>query len=367
MQLLNYIVRRLLYAIPTLLGVLLLTYFLFFGQASPETIARQNLSSKNPTQRQIKGWLRDHGYGEPATADMEKDWFGKILLGAGVKPKEDAPAAPPAPGPDGKPAPEPPTDYNLSLAARLMQLKRSTIDVMFLQFGKSDTTQEEIWERIQRGAPASLIIGGLVFVASVMASMIFAVINAYFRGTYVDAFGTFLCVLLLSISYIVYVISLQFMLGKVLHYGPIAGWDTGTGMLKFLALPMIIGVISSLGGSIRLYRTFLLDEVNQDYVRTARAKGVPEQRVLGVHVLKNALIPVITSTVAAIPSLILGNLILEGFFGIPGLGGYLLDAINSQDFAVVRAMVFLGTVLYIIGLILTDILYAVVDPRVRIE
>jgi peptide/nickel transport system permease protein len=365
MQLLSYVVRRLLYAIPTIIGVLLLTYFLFYGQASPETIARQNLSSRAPTQKQIKGWLKDHGYGEPNVADMEKDWFGKMLLGAGIKPKEDAPAPPP--GPDGKPAPEPPSDYNLSLAAKLMQLKRSTVDVMFLQFGKSDTTQEDIWERIKRGAPASLTIGGLVFVASLIAALIFAIINAYFRGTYVDAWGTFLCVLLLSISYIVYVISLQYFLGKVLHYGPIAGWDTGVGMLKFLVLPMIIGVISGIGAEVRLYRTFLLDEVNQDYVRTARAKGVPEQRVLGVHVLKNALIPVITSTVAAIPSLILGNLILEGFFGIPGIGGYLLDAINSADFAVVRAMVFLGTLLYIVGLILTDILYAVVDPRVRIE
>lgn len=367
----NYIIRRVLYAIPTVIGVLLLTYFLFYGTTSPEVIARQNLSARTPTQKQIKEWLRDHGYGEPTKEDMEKDPFGRFLLGAGIKPKEDAPegeaAAPPTGGKEGQAAEPPPTDYSLSPAARLMQLKRSTVDVMLLNFGKSDTSSEDIWERIVLGAPASLLIGGLIFFASLLVSLMFAVINAYFRGTYVDAFGTFLCVLLMSIVYVVYVISLQFILGKVLHYGPIAGWDTGTGMLKFLGLPVVIGVISGIGGEIRLYRTFLLDEINQDYVRTARAKGVPEPRILREHVLKNALIPIITSTVAAIPGLILGNLIIENFFGIPGLGGYLVDAINSQDFAVVRAMVFLGTLLYIVGLILTDIMYALVDPRVRIE
>jgi peptide/nickel transport system permease protein len=299
---------------------------------------------------------------------MEKDPFGRFLLSVGIKPKEDKPAAPPSgetpAAPEAKPAVG---DFEPSFAARLMEMKRSTIDVLLLNFGKSDTTKEDIWERIKLGIPASFAVGTLIFIASVITSLIFAIINAYFRGTYVDTFGTFLSVLLLSIVYIVYVISLQFILGKVLHYGPIAGFETGPGMLKFLTLPAVIGVISSIGAEIRLYRTFLLDEINQDYVRTARAKGVPESRVLRLHVLKNALIPIITNTVAAIPGLILGSLILENFFGIPGLGSYLVDSINSQDFAVVRAMVFLGTLLYIVGLILTDIMYALVDPRVRIE
>ncbi|GAB4456674.1 MAG: ABC transporter permease [Armatimonadaceae bacterium] len=368
---LNYIIRRVLYAIPTVFGVLVLTYFLFFGTVSREAIARQNLSSRAPTQAQIKEWLQDHGYGEPTMEAMQEDPFGRFLLGIGIKPKEDIaePAeAPPAPA-EGA-ATEEVQNYGTfepSLAARLLELKRSTVDVLLLNFGKSDTTNEDIWERIQKGVPASFAVGSLIFVASLIVSLTFAVINAYFRGTYVDAFGTFLSVLLLSIVYVVYVIGLQFLLGKVLHYGPIAGFQTGPGMIKFLILPVVIGVISSIGAEIRLFRTFLLDEMNQDYVRTARAKGVDEPRVLRLHVLKNALIPVITSTVAAIPGLILGSLILENFFGIPGLGSYLVDAINSQDFAVVRAMVFLGTLLYIVGLILTDILYALVDPRVRIE
>jgi peptide/nickel transport system permease protein len=190
---------------------------------------------------------------------------------------------------------------------------------------------------------------------------------AYFRGTYVDTFGTFLCVLVMSISAVVYVIGLQFLLGKLLRYGPVWGFDTGTGLWKFLVVPVAIGVISGVGAEIRLFRTFFLDETNQDYVRTARAKGVSEAAVLSRHVFKNALIPIITSTVAAIPGLILGSLLIENFFGIPGLGNFTVDAINSQDFAVVRAMVFLGTLLYIVGLVLTDICYALVDPRVRLE
>jgi peptide/nickel transport system permease protein len=171
----------------------------------------------------------------------------------------------------------------------------------------------------------------------------------------------------MSIAYIVYVNVGQYLLGKVLKWGPLTGFEFGLGGLRFAALPVMIGTIAGFGGGARLYRTFLLDEINQDYVRTARAKGVAERTILLRHVLKNALIPLITSTVAAIPGLILGGVVTENFFNIPGLGSALVDAINSQDFAVVRAMVFLGSLLYILGLILTDIAYALADPRVRLE
>jgi peptide/nickel transport system permease protein len=146
----------------------------------------------------------------------------------------------------------------------------------------------------------------------------------------------------------------------------LAGYATGVGGLKFMILPILVAVVSGSGYYVRLYRTFLLDETGQDYVRTARAKGVSESLVLFKHVLKNAMIPVVTTTVASIPSLILGNLVLESFFGIPGLGNYLVGAIGAQDFAVVRAMVYLGTLLYIVGLLITDVLYALLDPRVRL-
>jgi peptide/nickel transport system permease protein len=312
---LRYIVRRLLYAIPTLLGVVLLTFVLFYASASPETIARRNLSAKNPTQAQIKEWEHQHGYDKPLKEQFMANVKGLFLL----------------------------------------------------QFGKSDTSGEDIWQRIRTGAPPSLLIASVAFVAGLIAAICFALTLAYFRGTYIDYWGTFLCVFLLSVVYIVYIIAGQFLLGKVLKYFPIQGYQSGADAWKFILLPTTVGVIAGIGGTVRLYRTFLLDQINQDYVRTARAKGVGERAVLFRHVLKNAALPILTTTVSVIPVLFLGNLLLESFFSIPGLGNYLVDAINNQDFAVVRAMVFLGALLTIIGYILTDVAYALFDPRVRLE
>ena len=171
----------------------------------------------------------------------------------------------------------------------------------------------------------------------------------------------------MSIVYVVYIIAGQFLFGKMLKYFPLAGYRGGFDAFRFALLPTIVGVISGLGSSVRLYRTFLLEEMNQDYIRTARAKGVSEQAILFKHVLKNAAIPILTNVVQIIPALFLGSLLLESFFSIPGLGGWLVDAIQNKDFAVVRAMVYLGTLITIIGYILTDISYALVDPRVRLE
>ena len=135
----------------------------------------------------------------------------------------------------------------------------------------------------------------------------------------------------------------------------------------FLVLPVAVSIASGIGGSTRWYRTLFLEEIGRDYVRTAKAKGLSETRVLFVHVLRNGLIPILTGVVVVIPSLFLGSLLVESFFGIPGLGSYTIDAISAQDFAVVRAMVFLGSVLYLIGLILTDLSYTLVDPRIRLN
>jgi peptide/nickel transport system permease protein len=164
-----------------------------------------------------------------------------------------------------------------------------------------------------------------------------------------------------------YIIGGQYLVGKVWNLVPISGYDGGIHAVKFLVLPVLIGVIGGVGASARWYRTMFLEEIGKDYVRTARAKGLSEQWVLFHHVLQNAMIPILTGVVVMIPLLFLGALVTESFFSIPGLGSYTIDAINSQDFAVVRVMVFLGTVLYIIGLILTDVSYTLVDPRVRFE
>jgi peptide/nickel transport system permease protein len=171
---------------------------------------------------------------------------------------------------------------------------------------------------------------------------------------------------MLSISSMFYIIGGQYLIGKLLHMVPISGFNTEDAW-KFLVLPVIIAVIGGIGANLRFYRTIFLEEINRDYVRSARAKGVSEVRVLFGHVLRNALIPILTGVVTALPLLFLGSLVTESFFGIPGLGSYTIDAINRQDFAIVRSMVFLGSVLYIVGLVLTDISYTIADPRVRLN
>lgn len=156
-------------------------------------------------------------------------------------------------------------------------------------------------------------------------------------------------------------------MGKILRVVPISGFEDGVFGIKFLILPVLIGIVGGIGSSTRWYRAIFLEEINKDYVRTARAKGISEQMVLFKHVLRNAMIPILTGVVVILPLLFMGSLITESFFGIPGLGSYTIDAINRQDFSIVRSMVFLGAVLYIIGLLLTDISYTVVDPRVRLN
>jgi peptide/nickel transport system permease protein len=194
-----------------------------------------------------------------------------------------------------------------------------------------------------------------------------ALLLAFFRATYVDFIGVVLCVAAMSISGLFYIIGGQFLVSKLWNLVPISGYGQGIDTWRFVILPAAIGVVGGIGSSARLYRTIFLEEVNRDYVRTARAKGLTEGRVLFGHVLRNGLIPILTGVVVAIPALFIGSLVLESFFGIPGLGSYTIDAINAQDFAVVRAMVFLGAVLYIVGLILTDISYTIADPRIRLQ
>jgi peptide/nickel transport system permease protein len=214
---------------------------------------------------------------------------------------------------------------------------------------------------------ASLAISVPIFIISVVVSLVMAMLLAYYRGTGLDIGGVVLCVVMMSVSTLFYIIGGQYLLGKLLRLFPISGFDTGVYSIKFLVLPVIIGVIGSIGGGARFYRTVFLEEVGKDYIRTARAKGLGEGRVLFKHALKNAMIPILTNVVVSIPFLFYGSLIMETFFSIPGLGSFTIDAIQSQDFAIVRSMVYLGSLLYIAGLILTDISYTLVDPRVLFE
>jgi len=310
-----YVARRILYSIPILIGVTLFTFLLFFVSVTPQQMARHNLSARNPKPAQIKAWVKQHGYDKPKVVQF--------------------------------------VDYTKSLFT--------------FQFGKSDATGQDISDRLRHGILPSTELGVIMFTASLITNVFFAVYFAYYRGTYVDNWGRLLCVVVMSITTPVFIIAGQYIFGIILKLWPIAGYHIGMTSWKFVFLPALIGVISGFGGSVRLYRTFILEEINQDYVRTARAKGVPEGRTLFLHVLKNAAIPFITSIVLSIPFLITGSLLYESFFGIPGIGNITVEAVQGQDFATIRAVTFFYTILYVIGAIMTDIAYAAADPRIRLE
>ncbi len=322
-----YIIRRLLYAIPILIGVNLLTFALFFFVNSPDDMARVHLGGKRVTPEAIAKWKEDRGYNKPLLYNAS---------GAGTEKLADT------------------IFYKHSLR------------LFALEFGRSDNGRNIGYDIRQRMWP-SLAIALPIFLVGILAHITFAMLLAFFRGSYLDTAGVVLCVIMMSISTLFYVIGGQYLVSMLLRLVPVSGYDIGMDAVKFLMLPVLVGVVSGIGSSTRLYRTFFLEEIGKDYVRTARAKGLSELRVLFRHVLKNAMIPILTGVVVVIPLLFTGSLIMESFFGIPGLGSYTIDAINSQDFAIVRAMVFLGSVLYILGLILTDITYTLVDPRVRLS
>jgi peptide/nickel transport system permease protein len=322
-----YLLRRLLLAIPTLIGVNLLLFTLFFVISSPDDMARAQLGTKRVTPEAIERWKADRGYDAPLfwnSAAEGRERFAQTIF--------------------------------VQKSAR-----------MFLfDFGKSDVGRDINRELRARMWP-SLALAVPVFVTGILVAISAALLFAFFRATWFDFTGMIVCVVLMSISSLFYIIAGQYLVARVWHLVPISGFAPGLDATRFLALPVAVGVIAGLGSNVRWYRAIFLEEIGKDYVRTARAKGLSEPAVLFRHVLKNGMIPILTGTVVLIPSLFLGSLITESFFGIPGLGSFTIEAILMQDFAIVRSMVFLGAVLYIVGLILTDISYTLVDPRVRLQ
>jgi peptide/nickel transport system permease protein len=322
-----YIIRRLLYAIPILIGVNLITFVLFFVVNSPEEMARMHLGEKRVTEEAIQTWKEEHGYARPLLYNPDASGLGRLT--------------------------------------ETIFFEKS-VRLFVFDFGSSDNGRDIGYDISQRMWP-SLAIAVPVLLVGLAFNISYALFIVFFRATYVDIGSVVLLVAMMSISGLFYIIGGQFLLSKLFHLVPISGYDTGVEAWKFLMLPVIVGVIGGIGAGTRWYRTLFLEEISKDYVRTARAKGLSERRVLFRHVLQNALIPILTGVVVVLPLLFMGSLISESFFGIPGLGSYTIDAINSQDFAIVRSMVFLGAVLYIVGLILTDISYTLVDPRVRLQ
>ncbi len=312
---LAYLVRRLLYGFVTVLGVLGLLFVLFFLYAEPIDIARRALGDKAP-QAALEQWVHSHGYDRP----------------------------------------------------RLEQLVDHYRSMLTFDFGRSDADGTLLSDRLWRGAGPSLTVTVPTFVLGVCLGVGLALFVAYFRETYIDRAGVVICVLAMSVSIVLYIIGAQYLLGKLLRWFPISGFDPRPELvLRFMALPWTIGVLAGIGGDVRFYRTVFLEESSKDYVRTARAKGCGDGRIMLRHVLRNALIPILTHVVVAIPLLFTGALLTESFFGIPGLGSLTVDAINQNDFSSLRVIVYVGSVLFVLGQLLTDVAYTLADPRVRLE
>lgn len=322
-----YVIRRLLYAVPILIGVNLITFALFFVVNTPDDMARLQLGVKRVTPEAIAKWKAERGYDKPLLYNDQAEGAKKLT--------------------------------------QTIFFEKS-VKLFAFDFGRADDGRDIAYEIRTRMGP-SLAVQIPVFIFGLYVTVSLALMLVLFRATYVDIWGVVLCVAMMSISSLFYIIGGQYLVSKVWRLVPISGYAEGVDAIKFLILPVVIGVIAGIGSSTRWYRTIFLEEIHRDYVRTARAKGLSERLVLFRHVLRNALIPILTGVVVVIPLLFMGALVTESFFGIPGLGSYTIDAINAQDFAVVRAMVFLGSVLYIVGLILTDVSYTLVDPRVRFE
>ena len=324
---LAYIVRRVLYAIPILIGVNLITFALFFVVNTPDDMARMQLGVKRVTPEAIEKWKQERGYDKDLLWNEKAKGMGKFT--------------------------------------QTIFFEKS-VRLFAFDFGPAED-KRDIGGEIRARMGPSLALAIPVFLVGLAVNITLALLMAFFRATYLDFWGVVVCVAMMSISTLFYIIGGQYVASKLWHLVPISGYDGGLDAAKFVILPVLIGVVSGIGSGSRWYRTIFLEEMGRDYVRTARAKGLPESAVLFRHVLKNAMIPILTGAVVVIPLLFMGSLLMESFFGIPGLGSYTIEAIQAQDFAIVRSMVFIGSLLYIFGLLLTDLSYTLVDPRVRFD
>ena len=304
---LKYIVRRLLEVIPTTFGIVLLTFVLFnVVGGSPAQV----ILGKNATAESIAAFNHKYGYDLPL-------------------PK---------------------------------QFVKFCTDLVHGDFGISTEADEPVIDILQRGVGPSLSLTVPILAGGTVVGLMLAMLCAAGRGGAFDRTVLVGSTVLMSVNYVVWVLAGQFIFAFKLRLFPVWGYENAF----YLVLPVIIGIVSGLGVDVRFFRTAILDEIYKPYVRTARMKGLPEARVLFVHVLRNALIPIVTYVSLAIPYLFTGSLMLESFFGIPGLGNVSINAIHSSDMAVVRAVVVLGALLYQGVNLITDLLYAWLDPRVRL-
>jgi peptide/nickel transport system permease protein len=311
---LTYFLRRILQMIPTLIGVVLLVFFLFkyFG-GDPAEI----LGGLQATPEQIESIRTELGLNEPVR----------------------------------------------------VQLWMFVTKVVTFDWGSSWATREPVLEIFKSRLPATLTVMIPILLLEVVFGIVAGMAVAYVRGSLTDRVVMIVCTIAMSISFLVYVILGQYVFAFQLGWFPVQGWSSSlaTNLIQFAPLPVFLAVAVSLGPYTRLYRSFFLDEINQDYVRTARAKGVGESRILFVHVLRNAMIPILTNVATHLPSVFIGSFLIEVFFSIPGLGREVYTAVNRSDYPVIEAVTVYLAVLTMAINLFTDLLYKVVDPRVVLK
>jgi peptide/nickel transport system permease protein len=308
-----YLVRRLLGTIPTIFGVALIT-FVLFNMVGGDPVYMMVGKHANPVQ--IQEIRHEYGLDQPLHVQ-----FGTFLK-----------------------------------------------QIVTFDFGRSYATRREISTMILEGVGPSLTLAIPAFFLTTVLSVLIALFVAYFRGTWLDKSVVVLCVFGMSLPILGYILFGQYVFAYKMGLFPISGFETGwVERFEYVALPVLIWVAVSLGYDVRFYRTAVIDETTQDYVRTARAKGLSEKAIFLKHVLKNSMVPILTNVVIQIPLLILGSFLLESFFSIPGLGRITIDAIQNSDFPVIKAMTILESLLFIFGNLFTDVLYTLVDPRVSLK
>jgi peptide/nickel transport system permease protein len=308
----QYLLRRLLQAIPIVIGVSIIT-FLIFNVVGGDPVYQ--MAGKSATKEEIAALRHELGIDKPLYAQY------------------------------------------------FHYLKQITT----FDFGRSYATKQKISEMVLEGIGPSLSLAVPAFIFGSLVAIVIALLVAFYRGSWIDRLMVLFAVAGMSVSILVYIVAGQYYLAYLKGIFPISGWEPGAAGIPFLILPGLIWVVVSFGSDVRYFRTVMLDEMNQDYVTTAYAKGLSRVPVLFKHVLKNAMIPIITRLVISIPFLYTGSLLLENFFGIPGLGCMSINAINSSDFPVIKAFTFIGSLLYVVGNIMTDVCYAIMDPRIRLK
>ncbi len=322
---LAYIARRILWMIPIILGVMLLTFVLFSVVAKDPARA---FAGRFRSEAELRSIRQKMGLDKPAWINVEKaSQTGHF---------SDA-------------------------------FDSQFFDIMMFRFPQSMHYEESVWSVFKRKAPISFIVQLPIYVVALGLELILAIYAARWRGRTPDWIITVLAVATMSVPALSIYMIAQWLFGGVLKWFPVAGWSTGIYAIHFMALPIVVSVMAGWGGGARFYRTVVLEEIGQDYVRTARAKGVGEREMLLTHVMRNIMIPVITNTITALPGLFLGALILESLFQIPGVGAMLVDSIFNQDRAVVMFTTYITAIAYAVMLLINDILYTLADPRVSLR